>query len=89
MDHQQADAKPQAPPFLLRIGYRYRNLSKRFFGKLKQLRAVAARYGKGHDGFTASLHIAPVRIWLRHAEPVAYPGLRFLEREWHSNVRVV
>lgn len=47
--------------------YRCRNLVERFFGKLKQFRAVATRY----DNFLASVQLAFIRIWLRHNESVA------------------
>lgn len=54
-------------PFL----YRYRNLIERFFNKLQHFRAVATRYDKRDDNFLASVHLASIRIWLRHKESVA------------------
>jgi len=51
--------------------YRYRNLVERFFNKLKQFRAIATRYDKRDDNFLASVHLASIRIWLRHNESAA------------------
>ena len=54
-------------PFLSR----YRNLIERFFNKLKHFRAVEKSYEKRDDNFLASVHLASIRIWLRHKESVA------------------
>jgi transposase len=45
--------------------YRLRNRVERLMNKLKQFRAVAARYGKTAESFLALVHLAASRIWLR------------------------
>ncbi len=41
-----------------------RHLIENFFARLKQLRAIATRYGKTKQSFLAALHFATICIWL-------------------------
>ncbi len=52
------------PPFD-RALYRQRNLVKRFFGKLKHVRAIATRYEKHAANYLALVKLAAVKIWMR------------------------
>jgi transposase len=49
--------------------YTEHNTVERCFGKLKQFRAVATRYGKRDYMYQATLDIASIRIWLRDPVP--------------------
>ncbi len=44
--------------------YRQRNLVKRFFNRIKQMRGLASRYDRRPDNFLAALKLAAVRIWI-------------------------
>ena len=44
--------------------YRERNLVERFFGKLKQYRAIATRYDKLANTFLAAVALVCVLLWL-------------------------
>ena len=44
--------------------YRERNLVERFFGKLKQFRAIATRYDKLATTFLAAIALVCVLFWL-------------------------
>ena len=44
--------------------YRERNLVERFFGKLKQYRAIATRYDKLANTFLAAVALVCVLFWL-------------------------
>ena len=44
--------------------YRERNLIERFFGKIKQYRAIATRYDKLANTFLAAVALVCVLIWL-------------------------
>lgn len=57
------------PPFDPAI-YKLRNVVERFFNKLKHFRAIATRYDKRDDNFTASIMLAAIRIRLRNYESV-------------------
>jgi transposase len=63
-------AMPQRrdPPAFSAFLYRYRNAVERFFNKLKHFRAVATRYDQRDDNYIASIKLASIRIWLRHAQ---------------------
>jgi len=41
-----------------------RHLVENFFAKLKQFRAIAARYDKTAQNFLAGIHLAAVVVWL-------------------------
>ena len=45
--------------------YRLRNRVERLVNRLKQFRAVAARYDKTAESFLAFVHLAAVRVWLK------------------------
>lgn len=57
------------PPFDPQL-YKKRNVVERFFNKLKHFRAIATRYDKRDDNFTASIMLAVIRIKLRYYESV-------------------
>lgn len=44
--------------------YQARHLIENFFGKVKQCRAIAARYDKTACNFYTATHLAPAAIWL-------------------------
>ena len=44
--------------------YKARHLVENFFAKLKQFRAIAARYDKRARNFLAAIHLAAAVIWL-------------------------
>ena len=50
--------------------YKMRNVVERFFNKLKHFRAIATRYDKRDDNFTASIMLAAIRIQIRNYESV-------------------
>jgi transposase len=50
--------------------YRYRNLVRRFFNKIKHYRAVATRYDKRPENFLAGVKLVSFRIWMRSNESV-------------------
>jgi transposase len=58
--------RPAFSPFL----YRYRNLVRRFFNKLKHFRAIATRYGKYDAYYLAAVRLAAARIWMKFNESV-------------------
>ena len=58
------------PPAFSTFLYRYRNLVKRFFNKLKHSRAIATRYEKHAENYLALVKLAATRIWLRAYESV-------------------
>ena len=45
--------------------YRERNLVERFFGKMKQYRAIATRYDKRTANYLAFIQLASISLWLR------------------------
>ena len=49
--------------------YKERNTAGRCFGKLRQFRAVATRYGKRELICQGTADLAPIRIWLRDPVP--------------------
>ncbi len=63
-------ARRIAKPAFSRFLYRYRNLVKRFFNKLKHYRTIATRYEKHATNFLALVKLAATRIWLRSYESV-------------------
>ena len=44
--------------------YQARHLIENFFGKLKQLRAIATRYDNTARNFLAAVHLAAATIWM-------------------------
>jgi transposase len=48
--------------------YRARNLTERFFNKIKQRCRVATRYDKLAANYPAFVKLASIRIWLRASE---------------------
>ncbi len=48
--------------------YRERNRVERFFNRLKHFRGIATRYFKTGANFLAALHLASVRLWIKHYE---------------------
>ena len=60
-----------SPPEPDREAYRRRDRIERFFSKLKQYRAIAARYEKRDANFLAIVKLAATRIRSRVYEPVA------------------
>lgn len=62
----------QPRPFGARV-YRARNAIERCFGRLKQYRRIATRYGRKDGNFRALLLIAVTLTW---PHPVVYPVLR-------------
>jgi transposase len=76
---QDQGATPNIPPksnrkwklcFSKRL-YRERNLTERFFSKLKHFRRVATRYDKLATNFLAMIQLASMRLWLRAYESTA------------------
>ena len=59
------------PPEPDREAYRRRDCIERFFSKLKQYRAIAARYEKRDANFLAIIKLPATRIRSRVYEPVA------------------
>ena len=53
--------EPRKTDFAL---YRERNLVERFFGKLKQYRAIATRYDKLANTFLAAVALVCILLWL-------------------------
>jgi transposase len=53
------------PPVFDREAYRQRNVVERCFNRLKQNRALAARYAKRAALYRALVVIAAIRIWLK------------------------
>ena len=60
-----------SPPEPDREGYRRCNHIERFFSKLKQYRAIAARYEKRDANFLAIIKLDATRIRSRVYEPVS------------------
>lgn len=56
------------PPVFDAALYKRRNLVERCFSKLKQFRAIAARFDKLASRYRSGLLLASVILWLRHAE---------------------
>jgi transposase len=46
--------------------YSLRNLVERCFSKLKHSRRLATRYDKTADSFLGFVHVASIRLWIRH-----------------------
>lgn len=46
--------------------YALRNRVERCFNKLKNSRRLATRYDKTADSYLGFIHIAAVRLWIRH-----------------------
>ena len=46
--------------------YGLRNRVERCFNKLKNSRRIATRYDKTADSYTGFLHIASIRLWIKH-----------------------
>ena len=46
--------------------YALRNRIERCFNKLKNSRRLATRYDKTADSYLGFIHIAAVRLWVRH-----------------------
>jgi hypothetical protein len=42
-----------------------RSMVERFFGKLKNARGLATRYGKRADNFLATIELFATRIWIK------------------------
>jgi transposase len=57
-------ANRKAPRKLDRHLYAERHLIENFFAKLKQFRAIAARYDKTARNFLAAVHLVASVIWL-------------------------
>jgi transposase len=57
-----------APRLPNRDLYRERYRIERFFNRLKHFRGIATRYFKTAQNFLAALHLASVRLWIRHNE---------------------
>jgi transposase len=57
------------PPAFDREQYKDRNTAGRCFGKLKQFRAVATRYGKREFMYQGTVDLASIRIWLGDPVP--------------------
>ena len=57
------------PPAFDAARYRERNTVERCFSKLKQFRAVAARYDKREWIYQGTVDVASIRIWLRDPVP--------------------
>jgi len=53
--------KPRKTDFAL---YRERNLVERFFGKIKQYRAISTRYDKLANTFLAAVALVCVLLWI-------------------------
>ena len=53
------------PPAFDAGRYTGRNTVERCFGKLRQFRAVATRYGKRERIYQGTVDLASIRIWLR------------------------
>jgi transposase len=51
--------------------YRERNLTERFFSRLKHFRRIATRYDKLAANFLAMVQLASMRLWLRAYESTA------------------
>ncbi|MDE2579727.1 MAG: transposase [Hyphomicrobiales bacterium] len=47
-----------------------RNRLERFFGRLKEYRRIASRYGETAEGFLHALRLVTGRIWLSHEATV-------------------
>lgn len=56
---------------VLRSGAPWRNLTERFFSKLKHFRRVAARYDKLAANFLAMVQLASIRLCVRAYESTA------------------
>ncbi|WP_243726285.1 IS5 family transposase [Actinomadura rubrisoli] len=56
------------PPAFDTTLYKRRNLVERCFSKLKQFRAIAARYDKLASRYRSGLLLASLILWLRHHE---------------------
>ncbi len=69
-DHLRARGRRGGRPPAFDAGhYRQRNTVERCFSKLRQFRAVAARYDKRELIYQGTLDVASIRIWLR--DPVS------------------
>lgn len=56
------------PPAFDAEAYKRRNVVERCFNKLKQFRAIAARFDKLASRYRAGLLLASLILWLRHTE---------------------
>jgi transposase len=69
-DHRRARGRRGGRPPAFDAGhYRQRNTVERYFSKLRQFRAVAARYDKRELIYQGTLDVASIRIWLRDPVP--------------------
>jgi transposase len=53
---------------LERLFNRYRNLTERFFNKIKHYRSLATRYDERAENFLAGIKLASIPIWMRFNE---------------------
>ena len=60
------------PPAFDRIRYRDRSTVERVVNKLRETRAVAARYGKRDYIYRGTITVSAIRIWLRDPALSAY-----------------
>jgi transposase len=69
-DHRRARGRDGGrPPAFDASRYRQRNTVERCFSKLKQFRAVAARFDKRKLIYQGTVDVASIRIWLRDPVP--------------------
>jgi transposase len=68
---RRGSAAGRPPAFGARRG-KERNTVERCFGKLRQFRPVASRYGKRERIYRGAVDLASIRIWLRRSRPVIY-----------------
>ncbi len=54
---------PNKPRFS-RWLYRFRNVVKRFFNRIKHCRAIATRYEKHDQSYRALVKLAAIRLWI-------------------------
>ena len=59
------------PPVFSPFAYKLRNRVERFFNRLKHYRAIATRFDRHDDNFSASIKLAAIRIWMQFNESVA------------------
>ena len=64
----ESQASQAEVKMILQKLYRARNLSERFFNKIKQCQRVATRFDKLAANYLAFVKLASIRIWLRANE---------------------
>lgn len=67
-NRQRKGRRGGRPPAFDTHLYKRRNLVERCFNKLKQFRAIAARYDKLASRYRSGLHLASLILWLRNTE---------------------